>query len=353
MTDQPDATGRRPLWLHVGCSKTGTSSLQAGLWMSVEALAAEGLGLPYVGRPAHIAGLLRPLGWRPVTGFAGEHRPTALSRVPGTLRDTAGDVLLISNEDLAEVRPGDVDAIATLADEAGVDLHVVLTVRDWAQQLPSDYQQFLKHRLADSYPDFLGDVRERRGPWADQFWCRQDPIDILDRWGRAVDASRMHLIVVPSYSQDPEGVFNLMGEVVGFPSGAVTRPKGSVNASFGVVESEVFRRVNAALGDRLPDYKRDYTEAVRWPFAHGVLARSASPKLTLPPEHLDWVQEVASRAVATVRERGYPVHGDLEALVPDDASARPLPAYDEAAVAEASITALANYAAGAARRRPS
>jgi hypothetical protein len=339
--------------MHVGCSKTGTSSLQAGLWMSVDELAAEGVGLPYVGRPAHIAGLLRPLGWRPVAGFAGEHRTQALSKVPATIRETAGDVLLISNEDLAEVRPEDVDATAALCDEAEVDLHVVLTVRDWAQQVPSDYQQFLKHRLADSYPTFLDDVRERRGTWADQFWRRQDPIDILDRWGRAVDASRMHLIVVPSYSQDPEGVFNLMGEVVGFDGSVVTRPKGSVNASFGVVESEVFRRVNAALGDRLPDYKRDYTEAVRWPFAHGVLARSASPKLTLPPEHLDWVQEHARRTVAAVRERGYPVHGDLDALVPDEASARPLPTYDEAAVAEASITALANYAADAARRKRS
>lgn len=333
--------------MHVGCSKTGTSSLQAGLWMSVEALAAEGVGLPYVGRPAHIAGLLRPLGWRPVEGFVGEHRAKALAKVPAKIRDTAGELLLVSNEDLAEARPEDVDAIAARCDEAGVDLHLVLTVRDWAQQLPSDYQQFLKHRLADSYPDFLGDVKERRGSWADQFWRRQDPIDILDRWGRAVDASRTHVIVVPSYSQDPEGVFNLMGEVVGFPSAAVTRPKGSVNASFGVVESEVFRRVNAALGDRLPDYKRDYTDAVRWPFAHGVLARSASPKLTLPPDHLGWVQDRARQTVATVRERGYPVHGDLDALVPGDDSARPLPAYDEAAVAEASITALANYAAGA------
>ncbi|MDZ5623582.1 hypothetical protein [Nocardioides bizhenqiangii] len=350
MTDHP---GRRRLWMHVGCSKTGTSSLQAGLWMSVEALAAEGVGLPFVGRPAHIAGLLRPLGWRPVDGFADDHRPKALGQVPATIRDTGGDVLLVSNEDLAEARSEDVDAIATLCAEAEVDLHLVLTVRDWAQQLPSDYQQFLKHRLADSYPEFLDDVRERRGPWADQFWRRQDPVDILDRWGRAADASRTHVIVVPSYSQDPDGVFNLMGEVVGFPSAVVNRPKGSVNASFGVVESEVFRRVNAALGDRLPDYKRDYIDAVRWPFANGVLARSASPRLTLPPEHLDWVQEVARRGVATVRERGYRVHGDLDALVPDETSARPLPAYDEAAVAEASITALANYAAGTARRKRS
>ena len=344
MTDQ-----RRPLFLHVGCSKTGTSSLQAGLWMSVEALAAEGVGLPYVCRPAHIGGLLRPLGWRPVVGFAGEHRPKALRQVTATIRETAGATLLASNEDLAEVRPEDVDAIASLCDEAGVDLHLVLTVRDWAQQLPSDYQQFLKHRLADGYSDFLGDVRERRGGWADQFWRRQDPIDILDRWGRVADPSRTHVIIVPSYSQDPDGVFNLMGSVVGFESAAVTRPKGSVNASFGVVESEVFRRVNAALGDRLPDYKRDYTEAVRWPFAHGVLARSASPKLTLPPEHLGWVQDLARRTVTTIRDRGYQVHGDLDALVPDESSARPLPAYDEAAVAEASVTALANYAAWVGR----
>ena len=340
---------RRPLWLHVGCSKTGTSSLQAGLWMSVDALREVGVGLPYVGRPAHFTGLLRPLGWRPVAGFAGEHRPKKLAQVPDTIRATAGDRLLVSNEDLAEVRPEDVDTIAHLADLAGVELHVVLTVRDWAQQVPSDYQQFLKHRLADSYTDFLDDVRERHGVWADQFWRRQDPIDILDRWERAVDPSHTHLIVVPSYSQDPDGVFDLMGEVVGFPGSVVKRPKGSVNASFGVVESEVFRRVNLALGDRLPDYKADYSEAVRWPFAHGVLARSASPRLTLPPEHLKWVQEHAERTVAIVRERGYHVHGDLDALVPGEDAAQPLPAYDEAAIAEASITALANYAA---RQRP-
>ncbi|WP_183095547.1 hypothetical protein [Nocardioides stalactiti] len=348
MTSHPDSPGRRALWLHVGCSKTGTSSLQAGLWTSVEALAAEGVGLPFVGRPAHIAGLLRPLGWRPVEGFSGDHRPKALAKVPDRLRETEGRVLLASNEDLAEVRPEDVDAIADLVDQADLDLHLVLTVRDWAQQVPSDYQQFLKHRLADAYADFLVDVRERNGTWADQYWRRQDPVDILDRWGRAVAADRTHVLVVPSYSQDPEGVFDLMAGVVGFPSEAVVRPRGSVNASFGVVESEVFRRVNLALGDRLPDYKRDYSEAVRWPFAHGVLARSASPKLTLPPEHLGWVQKYAETAVATIRDRGYRVHGDLDALVPTDESARPLPTFDEAAVAEASITALANYVA---RRR--
>lgn len=339
--------------MHIGCSKTGTSSLQAGLWRSVDALASAGTGLPFVGRPAHVTGLLRPLGWRPVAGFAGEHRPKALSEVPTSIRETKGDVLLVSNEDLAEARSEDVATIAALCDEADVDLHVVLTVRDWAQQLPSDYQQFLKHRLADSYLDFLADVRERRGPWADQFWRRQDPIDILDRWRGAVEPARAHVVVVPPFSRDPEGVFDLMADVVGFPSASVARPRGSVNASFGVVEAEVFRRVNAALGDRLPDYQKDYTEAVRWPFAHGVLARSASPRLTLPPEHLGWVQEHARGTVAAVRERGHPVHGDLDALVPDEASARPLPPYDDAALAEASITALANYAAYVRQERGS
>jgi hypothetical protein len=159
-------------------------------------------------------------------------------------------------------------------------------------------------------------------------------------------------MVVPSYSKDPEGVFDLMAGIVGFPSAAIERPGGSVNASFGIVESEVLRRVNVALGDRLPHYKQDYIPAVRWPFAHGVLARSASPRLTLPPEHLGWVQDLARRTVDTIRERGYRVHGDLDALVPDESKARPLPSYDEAAVAEASITALANYAAHVGRGKP-
>ena len=334
----------RPLFVHIGCSKTGTSSLQAGLWQSEDSLAAVGVGLPFVGRRAHLAGLVKPLGWRPVEAFVGPHDEAALDRLAERLRLTPGERLLLSNEELAEAGPEAVAAVAAAAERAGLDLHVVVTVRDWSLQLPSDYQQFLKHRLALSYPDFLAAVRDHDGEWAGHFWRRQDTVGILDRWGTAVPADRVRVIVVPPVTDDPDGVFRLLADAVGFPHEALVRPARVVNASYGVVESELFRRVNAALAGQLPDYVSDYQPAVRWPFARRVLARRASARLTLPPEHLGWVQEHGRGTVATLAERGYRVHGELAQLVPGDHQAVPLPPVDEAEIAAAAVRALADYA---------
>jgi hypothetical protein len=126
------------------------------------------------------------------------------------------------------------------------------------------------------------------------------------------------------------------------------RPGEAVNASFGVVEAEVFRRVNAALAEPLQGYSEAYARAVRWPFAQGVLAQLASPRITLPPEHLGWVQDRARATVAHLRSSGCTLRGDVDRLVPADDAARPMPTYDEAAVADAAVAALARYAARAA-----
>lgn len=346
----------RPLVVHVGCSKTGTSSLQAGLWESVGPLATAGVGLPFVGRDAHLRHLLRPLGWRPVEGYVGPHDEAALDRVVQRLRDTPGERLLASNEDLAEVGAEEAARVGRIAEAAGLDLHVVVTVRDWALQLPSEYQQFLKHSMSERYEDFLVAVRDGSDRWGRQFRRRQDPVDVLTRWGAAVPPERLQVVVVPPYATDPDAVFRMMGEAAGFDGALVVRPGEAVNASFGVVEAEVFRRVNAALDEPLRGYSEAYARAVRWPFAQGVLAQLASPRITLPPEHLGWVQEQARAAVEHVRSGGYPVRGDLDRLVPADNAARPMATYDEGQVAQAAIEALARYAAraeaeAAARRR--
>lgn len=334
--------GRRPLYVHVGCSKTGTSSLQAGLWQSVEPLAGAGVGLPFVGREEHLRGLLRPLGWRPVEGYAGPWDEAALDRAVTRLRETPGERLLVSNEDLAEVGAPEAARIARIAEEADLDLHVIVTLRDWALQLPSEYQQFLKHSMSDTYEDFLTGVRDASTVWGRHFRRRQDPVDVLARWGAAVPAERIRVIVVPSYAADPDGVFRLMGEAVGFDGDLVVRPGGAVNASFGAVEAEVYRRVNAELG--VTAYSEEYAQAIRWPFIKGVLAKQASPRITLPPEHLGWVQEQARAAVLALRTGGYRVSGDLDRLVPGDGAARPMPVVEEAEVAAAAIRALARYA---------
>lgn len=335
---------RRPLVIHVGCSKTGTSSLQAGLWQSVPALAEAGVGIPLPGRSAHLAGLLRPLGWRAVDGFAHPWSEPALKRLVDRLRETPGERLLLSNEDLAEVTAGGAVRIAEIADRAGLDVHLVLTVRDWALQLPSEYQQFLKHGMTLTYDEFLAEVRDRSGRWGDQFRRRQDPVDILDRWAAAAPADRVTVVVVPPYASDPDGVFRLMGEAAGFDASLIARPDHAVNSSFGVVEAEVFRRVNAALRPPLAGYSDVYARAIRWPFVKGVLAKKASQRIPLPIEHLGWVREEATSMVEGLTSRGAGVLGDPARLVPGDDAARPMPAIDEAEVAAAAIKALARYA---------
>jgi hypothetical protein len=334
----------RPLYVHLGCSKTGTSSLQAGMWRSVEAMASAGVGLPFKDREAHLTHLLRPLGWRPVDAFAQPANEARLAQVPEILRSTPGERLLVSNEDLAELTHVQAKRIAGFATEADLDLHLVLTVRGWADQVPSEYQQFLKHRMTLTYPEFVDAVRDREGEWAERFWRRQDPVRVLDEWAGLVEPAKVHVIAVPSYSKDPDGVFRMMGEAVGFDASVIQRPTGALNSSFGVVEAELWRRVNVALGDRLPEFTRGYGSSLRFPFERGVIPKLASPRVGLPDEVVPWLQEHARETVATLEERGYVLAGDFARLVPRDDAGRPVVVPSEKEIADAAVLAIANLA---------
>ncbi len=341
---------RRRLYLHIGASKTGTSALQAGIFASAPALAEQGLGLPLVGRDAHVRALLRPLGWRTAAGFVRDVVPRRLDDLAPLLAATPGERLLVTNEDLCEADEGRIRALVSAVEAADLEVHVVLTVRSLAAVLPSEWQQFLKHRLTLDYPTFLERVRDRRGRWAEHFWRRQDPVATSARWATVVGADRLDVIVTPDRSVDPEGLYRMFGEVVGFAPDVLTWPDRDVNASWGYVEAEVYRRLNQTLGNRLTRYERDYQPAVRWPLVQDVLARSASGRITLPPDHLGWVRTTAEGHVAGLRETAVRMHGDLAVLVPSESAAAPLPALPEEAVAQAAIDTLANFAVFAHRR---
>ena len=193
---------RRPLFLHVGASKTGTSALQRGLWRSTDALAAAGVGVPLVGRPAHVRRLLQPLGWVAAQGFVEPVRPRRLRKLARDVRAAPGDRVLISSEDLCELDHDRVERLAELSERADTELSVVLTARSWDRQLPSEYQQFLKHRLDASYQPWLDDVRHRRGRWAEHFWWRQDVAAIAERFAAVVGPQRVHVLVSPSRPLD-------------------------------------------------------------------------------------------------------------------------------------------------------
>jgi hypothetical protein len=341
----------RPLYLHIGASKTGTSALQQGLFDSVPALAGTGIGVPLVSRDEHVRAVLRPFGWQTAYGFVDEVRRDRLEALVPLLQETPGDRLLMTCEDVCELDPPRIAALAEVVDRAGLELRVVLTLRNLASVVPSEWQQFLKHRLTLDYPTFLERVRDRRGRWARHFWERQDVVAICERWTDVVGADRLVAIVTPDRSADPQGLYRMFGEVVGFSPDRLNWPDRNVNASWGYVEAEVYRRVNLALGDRLSHYERQYQPGVRWPFVQAVLPRDASARIPLPPEHLPWVRAVASEHRDFLRGGKIRVHGDVDALVPDPTAARELPALEDSDIAQAAVQTLANLAVFAARRR--
>lgn len=340
----------RPLVVHIGASKTGTSAFQNGLFASADELARQGIALPLTSRTDHIRALLRPLGWKTSEGFVKGVRPERLAQVVPTLRDAPGERVLLTNEDLCEADPARIEALADVADRAGLELQVVLTLRGLAAVIPSEWQQYLKHRMTLDYPTFLERVRDRRGRWARHFWLRQDPVAIVERWAAVAGADQVDVVVTPDRSVDPTGLYRMMAEVIGFDVEALRWPDRDVNASFGYVESEVYRRLNEALDGRLRRYEREYQPAVRWPLVQGVLPRSASARVPLPPEHLPWVQELAIAHVAGLRDSGVRLHGDPDRLVPGDDAARELPEVSEADVAAAAVATLANFAVFTHRR---
>jgi hypothetical protein len=344
-------TTPRPLYVHIGASKTGTSALQRGLFGSADQLERQGIGLPLAGRYEHVQQLLRPLGWLTAAGFVDPVEPGRLDRLTGRLRRVRGERALLTCEDLCEADPARIELLRQVFEDAGLEPRVVLTLRGLASTIPSEWQQFLKHRITLDYATFLERVRDRRGRWARHFWTRQDAVAICERWSAGFGVDKLDVIVTPARSRDPEGLYRMFGAVTGFDPATLSWPRGDVNASWGMVEAEVYRRVNLALGDRLPRYEQAYQPAVRWPLVKGVLPRGASARITLPPEHLPWVVEAAEQQERWLRDSKIRVHGEPADLVPGEDAAAPLPEIDEAEVAAAAVTTLTNFAVQAHRQR--
>lgn len=335
----------RELFIHVGVSKSGTSSLQYAMRESAAALSDAGVGIVFPRRGLRVAHLLRPLGWEAGAGYPYPVDGSALDAAMTTLRRTPGDRLLLTVEDLAELDEKRIEALVDRIElHTRLRPHVVVTVRDWSRQLPSDWQQQLKRRLTTDYETWLAQVRDRVGEQARGFRTRQDVAGVCARWATRVPAERIHVLPVAAPGQDHDTIFRDVADVVGFDHALLTRPSRPVNPSYGLLECEVLRRLNLALGDRLTNLGSEYNPAVRRPLAGGALDRWGEKRVTLPPAHLAWVREEMRRQVRELRDLGVREQADLDLLVPGEDAARPLPEISEAEISAAAIETLAGFA---------
>lgn len=330
--------GRR-CYLHIGFQKTGTTYLQTVFWQSKEDLRQQGLEMltDSFRDTSHLMFAVRGLlseSLHPPRAF------TVMGRLAEQAASSTADRALISQETLAPATPEQIQRLLGLVPDH--EVHVVVTVRDIARQLPSVWQERVKSRITDPYGIFLEDV-VRRGPAAGQFWKVHDLPDVLGRWGAAVGRpDRVHVVTVPQRGAAPGLLLERFCRALDVDPQTLDRDTGRSNTSIGMVQAELMRRVNLALGDRLPIDEPGYGVVGKRLLGEDVLAAQRGHPPRLPRSMEDWCRRTAENWRDTVVDRGYQVVGDLDDLLPDPSVfADELPDVSEAELLDASTEALA------------
>jgi hypothetical protein len=339
----------RRVLLHVGAPKTGTSFVQDILFTNRAALRERGILYAADRHDAHfLAALdLMELPWGGL-----EHEAVgAWERLAAEVRAWP-ETAIISHEIFGTASRVQVArALESLGGDE-TEIHVVFSARDLVRQIPAEWQENVKHRRTKTYGRFLENLQdpERSAEVAQWFWGVQEIPDVLDRWAGTLPRERVHLVTVPRPGASPTLLWERFAGVFGIDPTEFT-PVGKANASLGVPESAMVRRLNLRLNDTLPNHH--YRAFVRELLVHRNLSgRPGSPRLSLPEDAYRWASDLGRSWVSEIALRGYDVVGTLDDLVPDE----PLPFVDpdhcdEEQVSEAALDGLAIMTRETARLR--
>lgn len=300
------------VFLHIGTPKTGTTYLQTVLWANKETLAEQGLLLPLrrVRDHYHLSSIARDK-----TDDPGKLPPSAHALWGRMLDEVAAweQDALISHELFSvcsAVRANwTIDQLATVSQE----VHVIITARDLARQIPAEWQQTIKHGRSHRLREFYSDLRSKKPSVL--FWRVQDLPEVLDRWVDAVPAERIHVVTVPP-PEAPRGLLlDRFATLLGVDPARLDRSYSSPNESLGVEEVETLRRVNIHSPDENGSGRRQMM--IKQVLAETILAaRAGSRKFAPPPEEHPWVVERGTAMVDALRAASYDIVGDLAELLP-------------------------------------
>jgi hypothetical protein len=334
------ATEGSQVFLHVGLHKTGTTYLQNLL--RANRVELRGQGVEYLADPdSSQRSATRDLKGTTGRGFSDPRVPGAWDRLVAGIAERDAPAALISDEGLGSAKPRQIHRAVTSFDAR--EVHVVVTVRDLARVLVSQWQEQVKNDHTWTWPEYVAAVRDPDASTAAAargFWSRQDVCAILAAWEREVPADRIHVVTVPAPGAPPFELLRRFSSVVGFdPTGLPNVPRWT-NETVGAAGTEVIRRMNLRLGGRLNEPA--YSRAVKGKLVRSLAARDDAGRLVLPAAHLAWARERSDEIVDALRERGYPVAGDLDDLrAVEEPAGRHPDEYTADELVEAAIDGLA------------
>ena len=346
---QPSGPGTRKAFIHIGAPKTGTTYLQGVLWQNADDLRAAGLDIVGVNRGEHYAAGndLRDLPFDPAN--PGIDWTGAWDSLAAAARASHADSVVISDEHLASLSQEQVArAVHSLAPR---EVHVIYATRNLAGLLPSEWQEYVKHRSKYTYEDWSRRIfaRSAKGPgkW---FWSVHDSTDVVARWSSGVPRNRIHILTLPPSTAPRDELWRRFASVVDVPADAATTFDVAENPSLGYAETELLRRVNEALPEEFPRWH--YIPLTRELLATRILSpRSSGGRPSLPEELVPKLTRRAQRNYAGLRRSGCDIQGDLESLRVTGPPAGGDPPPRDSEVLDAAVEAVAALLVQMARNR--
>jgi hypothetical protein len=331
--------------LHIGPPKTATTYVQEILWRNRRRLDDQGYTLAAATHRHHIQAMgdLLELPRGPRTEGAWDRQVRRVAASTGTV--------IISQEQLS--RASAETAAKAVAAFRPVAVSVIVTARDPARQLTSYWQQRVKFRHTEGLRETVAAVCDHTD---EEFWLQQDIPAVVDRWGAAVGHGQVVVVTLPPPGSPREELWRRFASACGLDPDGFALDAQFSNDSLGAAQTELLRRVNAAMGDRLTT--GGAYGLVRRLGANWLLAgQEAYEAIRLGPDALAWAHDLGAAWAAGLADRGVRVAGDLRDLIPtapgaDRASAapeEPSEATVNAAAVELIIGLLEAGAAGAMR----
>ena len=329
-------------YVHVGLPKTGTSYLQSVLARSRQEVQRQGVTLlPRTKFDRRY--LSESLQDRLDPSMDPPKAYEVLERLRADAATLPTDGALISNEVLGGVGPRSVERLLDLL--SGLDVHVIVTVRDLSRTIPSAWQQSIQGRHTQSFEDYVRDFVERPDEFA-RARRRHVLREVLATWGTHVPRERVHVVTVPrSIGAGPTTLLERFCSVVGLDASRLDTDSPHVNASLGVVQAELLRRIVVALDDRLPHRRAGYHAQGRDFLARKVLAAQDGRPPRLPESVKPWLVKASNELVDHLGTSGYHVVGDLEELRPSPSAFTAGDVVTESELVSSAVSAMADMLA--------
>lgn len=306
--------------LHVGLPNAGMAYLQQLLFDNLGAL---GIGL--VGESPRAL----DRGARELAELGGG---TQWQAIADAVSD-APDRILLSCEGFSAADAA--GAARAVKDLAPADVRVVCTVQHPGHLIPLVWKQHVRSGATESLDEFVEGLRD--GAYSRLL---PDAVTVINVWAAAVPAADLHIVVVPSGVGSESVLWPRFASATDLDPALVERWEWE-DGSPSDVALELLRRVNVALGDRLPDAQRKYRELVR-PLVRSTDVDDVGRRTTLSPDDMVWATERGRSIATALGQRSHPVHGDLAdlhaAVTEDGPEAGPV---DDAAIAPLAVEMVA------------